>query len=235
METALFVSGGERRDVVARRATEGVAFRAEDQFETRTEAVRLPAGTFLYRFEARLPDTDRAARGMAGLVVEDFHGPALALSDVVVADQIAPREIGGPQRSRQDFFIDPNAALRFRRADPIHLYTEAYRLADAGGRVAHFQVAVRLRVEALERTGIAARIIGGVIDAVGASAVGDDQITLSYAAEESLLGRDRVPIYLALDLAGAPVGIYQLDVAVKDLTTNQVAVRHRRLTIMERD
>ena len=125
------------------------------------------------------------------------------------------------------------AALRFRRTDPVHLYAEAYRLSDAGGQVAHFQVAVRLRVEALERTGIAARIIGGVLDAVGATAVGDDQITLSYVAQESLLGRDRVPIYLALDLAGAPAGIYQLDVAVKDLTTNQVAVRHRRVTIVE--
>lgn len=239
LETGVFVSDTRMRDYVAQRGTEAVAFGAEDQFETRTAAVRLPPGDYLYRFEARLPDTERAARGAARLTVEDFRQPPLALSDVVLADHVALREVGGPQRGRQDFFIDPNAAMRFRRTEPVHLYAEAYHLApapqSAGGHVAHFQVAVRLRVEALERTGLAARVIGGMLDAVGASAAGDDQITLSYVAQESLDGRDRVPIYLALDLAGAPAGTYQLDLAVKDLTTNQVAIRHRTVRITEQN
>jgi GWxTD domain-containing protein len=233
LETGVFVSDAGMRDVVARRESEAVKFRSDDQFESRTSAVRLAPGPYLYRFEARLPDTDRAARGAANVVVEDFSGTALQLSDVVVADLVAPREVGGPQRHRQDFFIDPNADLRFRRSDPVHLYTEAYHLTPDRDRIAHFQVAVRLRVEGLERSGLAARIVGGVLDAIGATAVGDDQVTLSYVAQESLEGRDRVPIYLALDLAGAPPGIYQLDLAVKDLTTNQVAVRHRQLFISE--
>ena len=233
LETGLFVSDTRMRDYVARRGTDAVAFGAEEQFETRTDAVRLQPGDYLYRFEARLPDTDRAARGAARLGIADFRLPALGMSDIVIADQVAPREVGGPQRGRQDFFIDPNAAMRFRRTDPVHLYAEAYNLAGASDRIAHFQVSVRLRIEAVERTGVAARVIGGVLDAVGASAAGDDQVTLSYVAQESLQGRDRVPIYLALDLAGAPPGIYQLDLAVKDLTTNQLAVRHRTLHITE--
>lgn len=238
LETGLFVTDTRLRDFVARRATEAIQFRAEDQFEGRTDAVRLPPGDYLYRFEARLPDTERAARGAGRLPVEDFRPSVLALSDIVVADRVEPREVGGPQRGRQDFFIDPNAAMQFRRSDPVHLYVEGYNLAPApdqgGGRVAHFQVAVRLRVQALERTGLAARVIGGMLDAVGVSATGDDQITLSYVAQESLDGRDRVPIYLALDLAGAPAGTYALDVAITDLTTNQVAVRHRMLRITEK-
>ena len=241
LETGLFLSDTAMHDRVTRRATEAVMFRAEGQFERRTETVRLPPGAYLYRFEARLPDAERAARGAAPLAVEDFGAPTLALSDIVVADRVAPREEGGPQRGRHDFFLVPNPAMRFGRTDPVHLYAEAYHLSagppgaggPAGNRVGQLQVAVRLRIESLERTSIAARVIGGVLDAVGASATGDEQITLSYISQELLDGRDRVPIYLALDLAGAPAGRYQLDLAVKDLTTNQLAVRHRRLLIVE--
>lgn len=237
METGLFVSDTHMREFVNHRDREPVTFGAETQFETRTSAVYLPTGDYFYRFEARLPDTEHAARGLDRFRVESFRTPALSLSDVVVADRVAPREEGAPQRGRQDFFIDPNAAMEFRRTDPVHLYAEAYHLApgqnNGGGQVAHLQVAVRLRVQALQRTGLAARIVGGIRDAIGASAAGDDQLTLSYVAQESLEGRDRVPIYLALDLAGAPAGVYQLDLAVKDLTTGQIAVRHRTLHIVE--
>lgn len=238
METGLFVSDTRMREFVNRRGREPVTFGAETQFETRTTSIYLPTGDYLYRFEARLPDTEHAARGLDRIKVENFRAPDLSLSDVVVADRVAPREEGAPQQGRQDFFIDPNAAMEFARTDPVHLYVEAYHLTPGpnagGGRVAHLQVAVRLRVESLQRTGLAARIVGGIRDAVGASAAGDDQLTLSYVAQESLEGRDRVPIYLALDLAGAPAGTYQLDLAVKDLTTGQVAVRHRTLHITDR-
>jgi hypothetical protein len=94
----------------------------------------------------------------------------LALSDVIVADRIALRDEGPRARGLADFFIDPNASLEFRRGEPVHIYTEAYGLtaedsAGAGPSV-RFQVAVRLRVEDLERGGVAARLLGDVLDVV---------------------------------------------------------------------
>jgi hypothetical protein len=134
-------------------------------------------------------------------------------------------------------FIDPNAALTFRRGEPVHLYAEAYALTPvdsaAVGPAVRFQVSVRLRIEAIERQGLAARVIGGVLDAVGTTARGDDQVVLQYTAVEPLDGRDRVPVYLALDLSGAPAGRYRLDLAITDLVTGSIAVRHRDLRVVD--
>jgi GWxTD domain-containing protein len=235
LETGLFVSDTARRDVVVRRHTESVTFGAGDQFENRTYETRLQAGGYYYRFEALLPDAMRAARAAAMLAVDNFRVDTLSLSDVVVADRVAPKEDGGPPRGRQDFFIAPNAAMRFHRTDPVHLYAEVYHLRPKPGSegVAEFEVTLRLRVDTIQRTGIGARIVGGVLDAVGASAQGDNQVLLSFVSREPIGGRDRIPIYLALDLGGAPAGVYSLDMSVKDLTTGRSAARHRTITITE--
>jgi len=235
METGLFVSDAAQHDVVVRHSTEAVTFGAGDQFENRTYEVRLTGGDYSYRFEALLPDAERAARGVAALAVADFHADTLSMSDVLVADRVAPKADGGPLRSRQDFFIAPNAGLRFRRSDPVHLYTEVYHLRPKPGSegVAEFEVTLRLRVDTILRTGVGARIVGGLLDAIGASAKGDNQVLLSFVSREPIGGRDRIPVYLALDLGGAPAGAYSLDMAVKDLTTGRVVVRHRGLTIRD--
>ena len=232
LRTALFVTDAMRHDVVARRERETVAFAAEAQFENRSSSARLAPGAYLYRFEALLPDAQRAARGEGQLDIATFKRDTLSLSDIVLADRVAPKEEGTTLRSRRDFFIAPNAGMRFGPTDPVHIYAELYHLKPSGpDSIAQFQVWLRLRVEALPRAGLAARVVGGMLDAVGASARGDDRVELSYVSKESLNGRDRVPLYLALDLGGAPAGTYRLDVAVKDLTTGQFATRSSTLTI----
>lgn len=235
LETGLFVSDDARRDVVVRRHSEGVDFNGGDQFENRTYEARLLSGAYFYRLEALLPDATRAARGAAMLAVDDFRADSLSMSDVLVADRIAPKEEGGSLRSRQDFFIAPNAAMRFHRNDPVHLYTEVYHLRPKPGSegVAEFEVSLRLRVDTIQRTNVGARIVGGLLDAVGASAKGDNQVLLSFVTREPIAGRDRIPIYLALDLGGAPTGVYSLDMSIKDLVTGRVAVRHRTITITD--
>lgn len=234
--TGVFVSDMNLRDRVTRRDSEAVRFAADDQFERRTSVARLDTGSYVYRFEAMVPEAERAARGTGRVTVDNLRGSGFAISDVVVADRVAPRDSGGVPRGRGDFFIAPNPAMKFRRTDQVHLYAELYGLAPrkAGEDVAQFQVWVRLRVDSLARRSVTARIVGGVLDAIGASAKGDDELTLSYVSQESLTGRDRVPLYLALDLAGAPAGRYDLTVTVKDLTTGQFASRHRGIEIAER-
>jgi hypothetical protein len=56
---------------------------------------------------------------------------------------------------------------------------------------------------------------------------------LQYTVQEPLEGRDRIPLFLAIDLTRAPAGRYALDVAVTDLATGQVAVRHRDLRVLD--
>ncbi len=237
LETALFVTDDGRQDRVARRGSETVRLTADVQFEERTETARVPPGAYVYRFEARLPALDRAARGMSPMTVEALGTGALALSDIIVADRIAPREENSRGRGLHDFFIDPNPRLEFRRGDPVHLYLEVYGLTpedSAGvGPGVRFQVAVRLRVREIERGGLAARVFGGVLDAVGVTAEGDDQVVLQYTSQEPLEGRDRVPVYLAVDLSNAPRGTYDLDLAVTDQRTGRIALRHRTLRVVE--
>jgi hypothetical protein len=42
-----------------------------------------------------------------------------------------------------------------------------------------------------------------------------------------------VPVFLAIDLTKAPAGRYALDLAVTDLATGRVAVRHREIRVVE--
>ena len=162
LRTALFVTDAAQHDVVARRERESVTFAAEAQFENRSSSARLAAGTYLYRFEALLPDAQRAARGEGQLDIANFRRDTLSLSDIVLADRVAPKEEGTTLRSRRDFFIAPNAGMRFGPTDPVHIYAELYHLKPAGpDSIAQFQVWLRLRVEALPRTGLAARVVGG--------------------------------------------------------------------------
>jgi GWxTD domain-containing protein len=236
LETGWFLSDASGRDVLARRGNETVRYGAEQQFETRTHATRLTPGDYLYRIEARLPAGARAARALDRFTVDTLAIDRLALSDVVVADRVAPRDEGRRPRGRRDFFIDPNASMTFHGGEPVHLLAEAYGLSTRdtiGGPAVRFQVSVRLRITAVQRQGLAARVVGGMLDALGASAKGDDQVVLQYVAAEPLDDRDRIPIYLALDLSGAPAGQYQLDLAVTDLETGAVATRRRVLQVVE--
>lgn len=235
LQTGVFVTDRYERDMHVSRRAETVRFDAEGQFENRTFVTHLPPGEYRYRVEARQPTTQRAARGAALLTLEGFDRPSLTLSDVLLADRVAPRDEDATAGDRSDFFIDPNPQMAFAPGERLHLYWELYNLTPDSTGTARYRAEIVLRVQSLERTGIAAQIVGGVLDAMGATARGDDQVSVSYEVSEGLAGRDRVPAWVALDLAEAPRGSYLLELVITDLVSGQVATRQRIFTVTDRD
>jgi GWxTD domain-containing protein len=233
IENGLFVTDLLERDVVTERRNERVEFRAERHFEQRTFTASLPAGQYRYRVEVRQPTTSRAARGAGWLPVEAFDRSALQLSDIILADAIAPRDAN--PGNRRDFFVDPNPAMSFTPGSTVHLYWEIYNLEpDTVGNV-QYTAEVRLRVQSLERTGFVARAIGPVFDAVGLTAQGDEPVSLRYDVSDVLAGRDRLPAWVAVDLLQAPAGTYTLELGITDRVSGQTSTRRRVFTVTDRE
>jgi GWxTD domain-containing protein len=231
IQNGLFVTDPLERAVVTQRRDERVQFTTEQHLERRTFTAAVPAGDYRYRVEARQPTTGRAARGAGPLAVEAFGRSALMVSDVIIADHVERRS--DPPTGRADFLIDPNPAMRFAPGDAVHLYWEIYNLSpDSAGSV-EYTAEVVLRIQSLERSGIVARAVGPVFDAMGLTAKGDEPISLRYDVSETEGGRDRVPAWVAVDLVDAPSGTYVLELGITDRVSGQTAVRRRTFTVTE--
>jgi GWxTD domain-containing protein len=231
IEHGLFITDPLEREVKVERRTETVRFQAETQFERRTYASALPAGQYRFRVEARQPTTRAAARGASHLDVDGFDRATLMLSDVVMADRVAPR-VDAPG-GRADFLLDPNPAMRYTPGSEVHLLWEMYNLtADSLGTF-WYDAEIVFRVQSIERRGFAARIVGGVLDAIGTTAEGDDQVAVRYDVRETLGSRDRVPGWVAVDLEDAPNGMYVLELVITDRLSGQTAVRRRGFVVSD--
>lgn len=231
IEHGLFVTDLLEREVVSQRRHETVRFQAEDQLEQRTFTTGLAPGEYRTRVEARQPTTRRAARGANMLVVEDFGRGGLMLSDVVMADAVAPKF--DEPRTHTDFLLDPNPAMRYVPGSEVHLLWEIYNLEPDSTGTVRYDAEVVFRVQSLERRNFAARIVGGVLDAVGTTAKGDDQVSVRYTVSDVLGDRDRLPAWVAVDLADAPNGTYVLELIITDRVSGQSAVRRRTFTVTD--
>ena len=231
LETGFFVSDGARRRLVAERDSTIVRINARDRFTSRAWARALPAGDFLYRIEAREPASGHAARGLAQFSVERFPAGAFTLSDLLVARRLAPKPDVTP-RGRADYLITPNAAMSYAPRDTIFLYWENYGTARDSTGTGRLRVELTLRLTEIDRgRQLQARILGGIADAVGLTAKGDDRVALRYDRTVAVDAADRIPNHLALDLGDAPYGTYHLELAVTDLATGKVAKRQRTITL----
>lgn len=219
LDLGLFVTDPAGRTVVTRRGTETVPVRADQPFESRSYELPLSRGEFKVRVEAREGATERSARGAAVVRIPKGAGSGFDLSDVIVASRVEPRsEARGGLR---DFFLQPNPARSFEPGAPIHLYWEMYVPQPDSAGVARYQVSVLVRNTSIERHGIVARVVGGVGDAMGLTATGEDWVTLTYQNQTPLAGRDRVPEYLSIDLGDAPEGMYAVVLRVRDLVSGE--------------
>jgi hypothetical protein len=185
-----------------------------------------PGAEYAYRIEARQPDTGRGARGDGTIGVRPLgDAGAFDISDLVVADRI-----GGGGDAREAFAIDANAAMRFQARDTVALYWETYNAAAQASGAARLRVRVTVRILSLDRgRSFSARVLGGLADAVGLSAVGDEQVSLVYERDARASGT--VTHQLAIGLGDAPAGQYALTVEVTDLATGRAARTDRTLTL----
>ena len=227
----MFITDLLERSIVTERRNETVEFNLDRQFEQRTFQSLIEPGQYRYRVEALQPTTRRAARGASRLTVEAFDRAGLMLSDVVLADRVAPR-VEEPE-GRRSFFVDPNPAMTYTPGAEVHLYWEMYNLEPDSTGAVRYEAEAILSVQSLERRGFAANIVGGLMDAIGTTAKGDDQVSLRYSVSDVLGERDRLPGWVALDLDDAPRGVYTLRLIITDLNSGDNAVRSRTFLVTE--
>lgn len=230
-EIGAIVQDQRMRDVVRRVRTERVSVGDSTQLETRTWRLDLAPDQYLLRLEARQAATQRAARSLARIAVEPFGAGALALSDVVLADRIAPRD-SAPRRWT-DYLIDPSAG-RVGHGARIAFLWELYNLTGDSAGFGRYRVDLEIAVQAIERHGWTARIVGGIADAAGVTVLGDTLVGLNYERAADVRGREAIPEYLDVELRDAPDGRYTATVMVTDLKTGNVARRVREFLMTAR-
>jgi GWxTD domain-containing protein len=228
LETAALVRDGRMADVQSHRRDEMIRGGDSLQVERRSFRFEVEPSQYLLRVEARLPAVGRAARSTSALAVRAYGTDSLTLSDVLVADRVAPRDSNFTRWT--DFLLSPSAG-RFAPNDPVGLLWEIYNLTPDSLGIARYTVEVRFTVLNVERRGFAARILGGLGDAVGLSARGDEQVALAYDREAAVPAGGRQVEYLVVDLDDAPLADYGISVRVVDRGTGRTVETLRRIKV----
>ena len=183
-----------------------------------TYSLPLLDGRYMLSIEARAPD-GTAARLREEVVLEPFPETVLALSDLVLANTIAPR-VEEPI-DRRGFAIRVNRRLEFEPDDPFAVYWEVYGLQVDGESFANYRVTIE--VKDAEGKGVLAKIV---------SLFGSDDEDLELTYERTVeVDGDRVPEYMSLELADDEPGTYRLEIEVVDLLSDAKIVGERTFTV----
>jgi GWxTD domain-containing protein len=177
---------------------------AERNGSTRRWRTEASPGAHTVRVEATDSSAARGLRGTRPISVRPF-GAGFQASDLIVAtgelsNTTAERWYDAPVTP----VIDP-----VRAGTPVTLLWELYDPPEADG-TATYTVTVRLTAVSVARRGLVARIIGGVADALGVSAEGDDVIVLQYERRRS--AGSVATEYVTLDLGDTSPGRYRVEV-----------------------
>jgi hypothetical protein len=153
------------------------------------------------------------------------------VSDILVARHIGFKSGNDKPESRDDLLILPTGSLTFAPGDTLYLYWESYGLRPDPTGVARARINLTLHVDSLHRDGIIRLFLGGIKDAIGLSAEGQDRVTLSYERTLPASDTERAPDFIALALGSAPAGSYTLEIQVEDLVAKETAMSQRALEV----
>jgi len=229
LRTAAYVRG-ERFDAIAENVRdEQVTVADSTQFEHRSWRFLVPPGERVVRVEATTPELERGARSQQIIDVRRFDRDSFQLSDVLVARRLEPRD--STPESWRDFLIEPSPGL-LTPGEQLGLLWETYNLAPDSGAIVHYRVEVSVRVGGMLREGgLHVRIVGGVLDAMGLSARGDERLALSYEVEAPAASSGRYVDYLVVDFDRVPSAAYEVTVTIVDLVTGAQASARRQFAV----
>jgi GWxTD domain-containing protein len=230
LTVAAVVRDGRMRDRQRDGRQERV--RADDSLLIERPSFRfeLEPAEYLLRLEARLPALERSARSTSLLQLRSYGTDSLMLSDVLVAERVAPRDSSFDRW--RDFLLVPSAG-RFTPNAPVGLLWEIYNLTPDSTGTARYTVDLRITVRSVERRGFAARILGGIGDAIGLSARGDDAVALTYdRAAAARPGGIQVE-YLSVELEDAPKAEYAVSLTITDRVSGASREALRRIVVTD--
>jgi hypothetical protein len=214
----------------------------EDAVDPRSAAARshrswrfpLAPGPYTLRFEAFMPAVRAGARHIEPVVVRDYAPDDFAISDVLVARSAAPLD-SATAGSWTDYLIEPSAA-HLERNQAVTFLWEQYNLTADSGGVSRWRVELVVTVTAIERREwgnwflrITGPLLGRIGDMVGASALGDEPVSLMWDRADDV-GPDRTVVeVVTVDFGVSPPGRYDVTLIVTDLVTGTWVERTRTL------
>jgi GWxTD domain-containing protein len=230
LTTAAIIRDGLMQDVQRDRRDETIPGGDPEQVERRTFRFETQPGSYLLRVEALLAEARRAARSSSVLEIRAYGTDSLLLSDVLIAERVAPRD--SSYRRWTDFFVIPSAG-RLGPESPVALLWEIYNLEPDSAATARYTVDLRITVREVERRGLFARILGGIGDAVGLSAQGDDEVTISYDREVTVEPGGLQVEYLTVELEDAPKALYGVYITVTDHANGRSVTARRQFVVTD--
>ena len=221
LDLGLFLFAGVEHKEIYRRS---LRVASVPRRQAVTHSVSLLDGRYSFSLEARAPSGKAAVR-RGEVELEPFRDGELGISDLVLADGVAPRTRN--PAGRRDFALNVNRRLEFEVDDPLALYWEVYGLTRDEGGFAHYQVT--LSVSDAEGGGIlakAARALQRLLE------LSDEEVPeLTYERVVEFSG-DRVPEYMAVEFAGSEPGEYRVRVQVTDQLSGEIVLRERVFRVL---
>jgi len=176
----------------------------------------VPPGTYRAAFELYDETLQMAGIEHGPLSVPRFSDDQLAISSLLLAEQVSEEPLGGPVWHRSPYWILPAIGERFQRHHPLYVYWEVYGLQpDERGR---YEVEVEYTI----------------LEQVGSSSEAPDRPPGRQGARISA----RLPVsfpqptgryYVTLDLASLPAGTYVLLLHLRDSKGREAHARTRFL------
>lgn len=156
-----------------------------------------------------------------GYRARDFRPDTLLMSDLILAENIAPAS-GGGKFVRHGLAISVKPTLQFSRKQQVYVYFEAYHLRRDESGKSRFDVEYTVQLEKQKKSVL--KKLFGIFGGGGKSAI-------SVSAERETAGPTAIE-YIALDPGQLKSGDYRLQVSVRDRANGaraQAALRFQLL------
>ncbi len=161
------------------------------------------------------------------LLVPDFRGESLMLSDIMLASDILAEQ--EPITTRQDFTFTPNPSLIYQQGEQLHLYYEVYNLqrADPNGQT-RFTVATDVSTVHPQRRGLG-KIWHSMRGLLGLTP-GERSVSL----QQELRGNTSTEYQRSvIDISDWEPGYYRLTVTVTDQNADEGIQKGLEFRIIE--
>lgn len=191
----------------------------------------LRAGDYRLRIEARDPAVLGAlGRAQIEASLPPFDTTRLGSSDLLIANRVSVPS--GVLPTWHAMALVPRGDLAIAPLDTFSVYWENYGLKPGTDQRLLFEVRLVVTLLQLDRGKDPLRnLFGNIADAVGLSAVGDQQLGMRFERNEPFGNRDRVPQLVTIGLGSSPAGQYRLEVIVTDRVSGQTSRAQRQFTI----
>jgi hypothetical protein len=195
-------------------------------------SVRMPPGAYHVSLEVVDKKSGCSGAEREAIMVEDFTGASLRMSDVVLAD--ATTRISGEENSGLALYQKDGVKLvpclfhRFAADTPIHVYYEVYNLALDGNGQSRYRIdyVVESRQEAKS-------LVSRAVDRIG-KLLGKGARPIVVTSSFESAGDQRLEkLYQSIAMLGHPAGQYDLTIRLTDQISGQSAERRVTFEIIK--